>query len=81
MRDTLAQLRRAPDKREVGGHGDFLGFRVLIDSAPADADLFEVALPMRRRCSTCRFLTPEFHERMPCYDCVTDANLPKWRPA
>jgi hypothetical protein len=77
---ALVELRRPAAKRTIGGHGDFEGFLLLLLYAPGDADLFEVELPQQRVCSTCRFLTPEFNERMPCWTCVEDENLPKWRP-
>lgn len=76
---AAAQLRKAPDKRDIGGHGDAMGFAALLEAVAEDVDLFEVPLPLEIRCSTCRFLVPEFHEKMPCWICVDDASLPKWR--
>lgn len=78
---ALAELRRPVAKRSVGGHGDFAGFFMLLLQVPDDAELFDVDLPRKIACSTCRFLTPEFHERTPCWNCATDEALPKWRPA
>ncbi len=75
---ALAQLRKPAAKRSIGGHGDFLGFWMLVEMS-GDADLFDVELPLAKVCSTCRFLTPEFNERMPCWTCVEDGTLPKWR--
>lgn len=76
---ALAELRKPAAQRNVGGHGDPVGFALLVETA-GDVDLYDVELPLRRVCSTCRFLTPEFHDRMACWDCVTDGDLPKWRP-
>jgi hypothetical protein len=81
---ALRELRRPVEKRDVGGHGDHEGFAMLLAVAMADLetdfDLFEIDLPKQKVCSTCRFLVPEFNERMPCWTCITEERLPKWRP-
>lgn len=79
---ALAMLKRPAAKRDVGGHGDFAGFLALLEALEyVDIDdLSMVELPQRRTCSTCKFLTPEFIEASPCWDCVLAEDLPKWRP-
>ena len=86
LEQTLRELRRPADKRELGGHGDKDGFFLLlyvVDQYDPDGkiDLFDVELPLDIKCSTCRFMTPEFHERMPCWVCIDSEFplLPKWR--
>ena len=76
-----AQLERPAAKREIGGHGDFMGFFALVEAASPDLDLSTVELPLPIKCGTCRFFGPEFNEKMPCWNCITDLSLPKWRPA
>jgi len=84
-----AQLRRPPDKRDIGGHGDEGGF-VLLCMAFADpindddaALLFAAKVPVPKRnmdCSTCRFAEPMNYDSDPCASCVPHGPpFPKWR--
>ena len=77
---ALVELRRPAAKRTLGGHGDLDSFIMLVGECDAEADLLDVELPLAVKCSTCRFLSADFHDRMPCWDCATDERLPKWRP-
>lgn len=78
---ALAELRKPAAKRSLGGHGDARSFLMLVSQCDPEADLLDVELPLQIRCGTCKFLTPDFHEKMACWDCVTDASLLKWRAA
>jgi len=80
VRKCMDELRRPALKRHIGRHGDFRGFWILIERVPDDFDLDSIEFPMPIKCSTCRFLVPEFNEKMPCWNCVGAYGLPKWRP-
>jgi len=73
------ELKKKSSKRSLGGDGDLHGFAMLCGFANDDIDLFEVELPEQIKCSTCKFLSPDFHEKMACWGCVLDGSLPKWR--
>lgn len=81
-----AQLRKSPEKREIGGDRDPMGFLALCSMLPDDDDLlFTAALPRQIQCGTCRFADADL-ERGPCGACWgeewTEATpYPKWRAA
>jgi len=61
------------------------GFMILVDAVIKDkkfdgVSLLEIELPLEIKCSTCRFLTAEFVENSPCWECMIEEDLPKWRP-